>query len=460
MTEIVMGTKPLSVSPLKVGQPIGAVLALLGLARTMPLEHGARGCASFDKLFFMRHFREPIAMQTTAMDQLSTVMGADDAVVQALATIARRHAPDVVGLVSTSLSETQGADIPRTLALFRRTHPEFDAMAVVPVSASDPSGCLESGYALAVDSLLTLLGPRQPSVVRRPRQVTVLASAMLAPGDVEILKEWIEAFGLSALVVPDLADSLDGHLIEEGYSPLTYGGTTRASVAALGESMATLVIGPSLYKAADGLRERTGVPDFRFPGLVGMEACDAFSQTLCDLSGRPMPARLARQRAQLADALVDCQFQVGGARAAVAADPDLLVALSAFLDSIGVDVGVAVTSARGPALAETRLERVVVGDLEDLERLAREDGAELIATNSHGAELARRLGCPLLRAGFPLYDVYGAASLPSIGYPGTRRVLFEIANLLHAHYRERPPYRSRFWAGTARENETRRNGAC
>ena len=80
MAEVTLSGKPLAVSPLKVSQPVGASLAFLGLARAMPLEHGARGCTSFNKLFFMRHFQEPIALQTTAMDEVATVIGADGTV--------------------------------------------------------------------------------------------------------------------------------------------------------------------------------------------------------------------------------------------------------------------------------------------------------------------------------------------------------------------------------------------
>ncbi|HLN23289.1 MAG TPA: nitrogenase component 1, partial [Patescibacteria group bacterium] len=147
MAEIVLPTKALAVNPLKVSQPMGASLAFLGLARTMPLEHGARGCTSFNKLFFMRHFREPIALQTTAMDQVTTVIGSDDNVVEALRTIAEKNQPDIVGLITTGLSETQGADIHRTIKDFRAAYPQHAAMSVVPVNATDTLGCLETGFA-------------------------------------------------------------------------------------------------------------------------------------------------------------------------------------------------------------------------------------------------------------------------------------------------------------------------
>ena len=453
MAEIIPSEKPLAVNPLKVSQPVGASLAFLGLAQAMPLEHGARGCTSFNKLFFMRHFQEPIALQTTAMDQIAAVIGADGNVVEALHTIAGKNAPEVIGLITTALAETQGADIPRTVRAFRKHYPQHAGVAIVPVSASDTLGCLETGFAAAVEAIIATLVPTAVSAVRRPRQVNVLASSMLSPADVEAIREWIEAFGLQAVILPDIGDSLDGHMIDAGFSTLTYGGTPRAAIVSMNESIATLVIGPSLARAADLLHARTGVPDHRFASLTGVEACDVFTGTLSDIARRAVPARLERQRAQLIDAMVDCHFQTGGARIAVAADADLLGAFIHLLESVGAEVVVAVASARARGLAALPVERVVVGDLEDVETLARSAGADLLVANSHGTEVAARLGSPLLRVGFPLNDVYGGHTRCQVGYRGSRQVLFDIANLLAARQRAVPPYRSLYWQGTPREQE-------
>jgi nitrogenase molybdenum-iron protein NifN len=443
MAEILLPTKPLAVNPLKACQPIGASLAFLGLAECLPLEHGARGCTSFNKLFFMRHFREPIALQTTAMDQITTVIGADGNVVEALATICERDRPRVIGLISTGLSAMQGADIPRTIAAFRAARPEFAGIAVIPVEASDTLGCLEAGFALALEAIIEAMVPAAPSTVRRPRQVNVLASAMLTPGDIEEIKSWMEAFGLTPILLPDIADSLDGHLIDGGFSTLTYGGTPIETLATLGESAATLVIGRSLDRAADLLRARTGVPDWRFAGLTGLEACDAFNRALAAIANVPIPRGIERRRSQLTDAMVDCQFQLGGARVAIAADPDLLATLTRFLAGMGADIIAAVASTKAAHLGDLPLDSVIVGDLEDLEWLARERCADMIVTNSHGAEIARRLGTALLRVGFPIYDSHGAQAEAFVGYGGTRRTLFRIADLLAANYEELRPYHSR-----------------
>lgn len=442
MAELIKSNKALAVNPLKVSQPLGAALAFLGVNRALPLMHGAQGCTAFGKVFFVRHFREPIPLQTTAMDPIASIMGADDNIIEALATLAEKSQPDVIGLVTTGLSETQGTDIARAIKTFRAAHPEYADLTVVPVNTPDFLGCLETGFALAVDAIIATLVPETAHAGRRPKQVNVLASAMLTPGDVEAIKAWIEAFGLRPLVLPDLADSLDGHLIPAEFASLTIGGTPRNEIASMGESVATLVIGASLAKAADRLKARTGVPDYRFTGLMGLAACDAFTQTLAEISGQPVPAQLERQRAQLQDAMVDSHFMLGFARLALAADPDLLAMFAPFLAGMGAEIVAAVTPIRAESLAALDIGRISIGDLEDLEHHARRHAAQLLLTNSHGAETARRLGLPLLRIGFPQYDLIGGYARAWVGYRGSRQALFDLANLLQSAHHDTQAYRS------------------
>ena len=446
MATIKLSKKALAVNPLKVSQPIGASLAFLGLGRSLPLMHGSQGCTAFGKVFFVRHFREPIPLQTTAMDQVSTIMGADDNVIEALATISAKSKPEVIGLVTTGLSETQGTDIHRSVREFRAKHPEFESTSVVAVNTPDYVGSFESGYALALEAIVDTLVPESDCVGRRPRQVNVLASAMLTPGDIEAIREWVEAFGLRAVVLPDIGDSLDGHLVDEEFSPLTLGGTPRAEIVTMGESIATLVVGPSLFKAADKLKARTKVPDWRFDGLMGLDACDAFTMALADISGNPVPPRIERHRAQLQDAMVDSHFMLGFARVALAADPDLLGMQCRFLQGMGCEVISAVSPSRHDSLTALALDEVIVGDLEDLEVQARQRDVQLVIANSHAAETARRLGVPLLRAGFPQYDLVGGYARTWVGYRGSRQAMFDIANLMLAEHESLSPYRSIYWS--------------
>ncbi len=453
MAEILKRAKPLAVNPLKVSQPVGASLAFLGLRNAIPMLHGSQGCTAFGKVFFVRHFREPIPLQTTAMDHVSTVMNPDWNVIEGLKVICEKSRPDIIGLPTTGLSETQGTDIRRLVRQFREQHPQFERTAVVPVNTPDYTGCLESGFALALEAIIDVLVPATNHAGRRHKQVNVLAGSMLTPGDTEAVKEWIEAFGLRPVVLPDIGDSLDGHLIDQETTPLTLGGTPRAEIDAMGESLATFVIGRSLGKAADLLKARTGVPDFRFDHLMGLDACDAFTLALAEVSGQPVPARVDRHRAQLQDAMVDTHVLTGFYRVALAADPDLLAGFSQFLAGVGARVVAAVAPARAEVLAEAACDQVRIGDLEDLERVARAEDAQLVIANSHAAPTAERLGVPLLRASFPQYDWVGGYARTWIGYRGARQALFDLANLFLDHHHDTPAYRSAFWTGSPRDQE-------
>ena len=125
MAEILKRAKPLAVNPLKASQPVGASLAFLGLKNAIPMLHGSQGCTAFGKVFFVRHFREPIPLQTTAMDQIATVMSSDENVVEGLRTICEKSKPEVIGLPTTGLSETQGTDIFRLVREFRAKYPHM-----------------------------------------------------------------------------------------------------------------------------------------------------------------------------------------------------------------------------------------------------------------------------------------------------------------------------------------------
>ena len=437
MTEIIRRKKAMSVNPLKASQPVGGSLATLGFDRAMPMLHGSQGCTAFAKVFFVRHFREPIPLQSTAMDQSSSVMGADDNVIEGLKTVAEKSKPDLITVLTTGLSETQGTDVKRCVKEFRIKYPQYENVAVVAVNTPDFSGCLESGYAATITEIIDELVPESNTVGNRKRQVNVLVGAMLTPGDLEHLRDIIEWFGLRAVFVPDVSDSLDGHLTDAEFSPITVGGTPLSELKALGEAVATLVVGASLNKAAEILEQRTQVPTYRFDHLYGIKANDALMMALTTISGNKVPDRLERQRAQLQDAMVDTHFMLGFLRVAIAADPDQLNAFAHLVREMGGETVAAVAAGDGPALASLPVASVKIGDLEDMEHLAREAKAELIIGNSHAVQTAERLHLPILRCGFPLYDVVGGYQKTFIGYAGSRQTLFDLSNLAlsnhHAH---------------------------
>lgn len=434
MVDIIKRKKALSVNPLKASQPIGGALATLGFNSAMPMLHGSQGCTAFAKVFFVRHFREPIPLQTTAMDQGSSVMGADDNIVEGLKNIADKSKPALIAILTTGLAETQGADVKGSVVVFRKKYPEHADVAVVSVNTPDFTGSAESGYALTVTEIIKQLVPEAEAAGtyagKRKRQVNVLVNSMLTPGDIEALESLIEQFGLRPLFIPDISKSLDGALTEEQFSSVTIGGTRVSEMATLGDAKATLVIGPSMFKAAEILQQKTAVATYQFNHLYGLAANDAFISALIEISGHQVPSKVERQRMQLQDAMLDTHFMLGQLRVGIASDPDQLLALTDLLQEMGAEVVAAVASSQAAGLLEIALTEVKVGDLEDLQTIATEKKAQLLIGNSHVTATAERLSVPILKAGFPQYDVVGGYQKTWVGYNGAKQVLFDLANLV------------------------------
>src|ERR1017187_4891290 len=173
MATIVTSKKACSVNPLKMSQPIGGALAFLGIQGCMPLLHGSQGCTSFGLVLFVRHFREAIPMQTTAMSEVATVLGGLENVEKAIVNIAGRAKPEVIGICSTGVTETKGDDVEGFIRLIRARHPELNHLALISVSTPDFQGAFQDGWAKAVDRMVEAL-VEPPSVgALRTRRINV-----------------------------------------------------------------------------------------------------------------------------------------------------------------------------------------------------------------------------------------------------------------------------------------------
>lgn len=412
-----------AVNPLKQSQALGAALAFLGLKGIIPLMHGSQGCTAFAKVVLVRHFREAIPLSTTAMTEVSTILGGEENVEQAILTLVQKSKPEIIGLCTTGLTETRGDDMPGFLKEIRKRHPELDYLPIVLVSTPDFKGALQDGFAAAVESIVKEI-PQAGET--KAQQITILPSSAFTPGDVQEIKEIVTAFGLKPIFVPDLSASLDGHL-EDSYSPITACGTSLAQLREIGSSSFTLALGESMRGAAQILEQQFGIPYEVFGELTGLEGVDSFLQALADISGMSVPEKYRRQRRQLQDAMLDTHFYFGCKRVSLALEPDLLWSTVRFLQSMGSQIHAAVTTTRSAMLEKLPVKSVTIGDLEDFEQLA--PGSDLLIGNSHTVAIAKRLGIPVYRQGIPIFDRLGNGQFTKVGYRGTIQLLFDIGNL-------------------------------
>ena len=303
--------RSLSTNPLKSSQPLGAAYAFLGIEGAMPLLHGSQGCTAFALVLFVRHFKETIPIQTTAMSEVSTILGGADHLEEAILNIRNRAKPSLIGICTTALVETRGEDFAGDLAAIRERRAEaLGDTRLVLASTPDFGGSIEEGWSKAVTATIdTLTRPRHGN--RRPQHIALLPGVHLSVGDIELLRDTVEAFGLTATILPDVSGALDGTLPGR-WIPTSYGGTAIADIENLGEAVHAIAIGEHMRAPAEALHGRAGVPYTLLPTLTGLEATDRFLALLSRLSGQPVPARLRRRRSQLLDAMLDGHFHFGG----------------------------------------------------------------------------------------------------------------------------------------------------
>ncbi|MCQ4191672.1 nitrogenase iron-molybdenum cofactor biosynthesis protein NifN [Methylocystis suflitae] len=436
MATVTVSKKACSVNPLKMSQPIGGALAFMGLRGAMPLLHGSQGCTSFGLVLFTRHFKEAIPMQTTAMSEVATVLGGYENVEQAVLNIYNRTKPEIIGICSTGVTETKGDDVDGYIKLIREKNAAVAHLPIVYVSTPDFKDAFQDGWEKTVTRIVETMVEAPKSAARRdPTKINVLPGCHLTPGDLDELRTIIEDFGLEPTFLPDLAGSLDGH-IPDDFTPTTIGGVGVEEISMMGQAGWTIAIGAQMRRAAEAMQQKTGVPFRLFERLCGLEANDALMAFLTEISGRPAPMKYRRQRGQLVDAMLDGHFHIGGRKLAVGAEPDLLNEIGGLLTEMGAQLLVAVTTTQSPVLERLPTEEVLIGDLEDLENLAKAKDCDLMVTHSHGRQAASRLKIPFFRMGIPMFDRLGGGHQLMVGYRGARDLIFDFSNLLMADHED------------------------
>ncbi|PBB31149.1 nitrogenase iron-molybdenum cofactor biosynthesis protein NifN [Mesorhizobium sp. WSM3868] len=431
MVRILRNTKSAAVNPLKSSQPMGAALAFLGVDGAMPLFHGSQGCTSFALVLFVRHFKEAIPLQTTAMDEVAAILGGADHLEEAILNLKTRTKPKLIGVCTTALVETRGEDCASDIANIKLKHvEELAGTEVVLANTPDFDGAIEAGWAKAVAAMIE--GITRPGVrTRQPKKIAILPGCNLTVADIEHLRDMVESFGLKPVILPDVSRSLDG-TVPDRWVTTTYGGTSVEDIRELGTAAQCIATGEHMRHPAKMLHGLTGVPYVVLQSLTGLKAVDRFVSLLSWLSGAVVPARVRRRRAQLQDALLDGHFHFGGKKIAIAAEPDQLYQLATFFAGMGSKIAAAVTTTdMSKILEKVSAEWVQIGDLRDLEALAA--GADLLVTHSHGRQASQRLGIPLMRVGFPIFDRLGSQHKLKILYQGTRDLIFEVANIFQAN---------------------------
>ncbi|MDR3346938.1 MAG: nitrogenase iron-molybdenum cofactor biosynthesis protein NifN [Campylobacteraceae bacterium] len=414
-------TKPLHVNPLKLSQPMGATLAFLGVKNCMPLMHGAQGCASFTKVLFTRHFKDPVPIQTTAVNDITAIIdGGELSISEAISNITKKVAPELIGLFTTGLTEIKGDDINGISSLLKEKH------TIVYVNTPDFEGGLESGWANVATNIIKQLAGKEGEVDKR--KALLIPNVNLTPIEVEKIKESLETLGLKAYALPDLSDSLDGHLgVKQG--ALSGGGISVEEIKKLGNAGVVISVGSSVKECALSFKERfEDTVVLHFDSLQGLVASDEFYEKVLGYLGvSDVNVSVKKWRSRLQDMLLDTHFTLGKAKVITADEPDSAYAISNALMEAGAKVE-AFISQKSEISGKFQCP-VRVGDFEDLEQSIEGD-TSLLISNFHIERIAHKYHKAFLIRGFPNYEQVGANLRNNVLYEGSCAFLSECSNLL------------------------------
>jgi nitrogenase molybdenum-iron protein NifN len=421
----------------KLCTPLGACLAFRGVEGCISFLHGSQGCSTYIRRYLISHFREPIDIASSNFHEDSAIFGGSKNFCQGALNITRQYQPQLIGTATTCLAETIGEDVGQLIHDLKEKHGENAAAPIVHVSTASYRGTHMDGFHSAVRELV-----EQLAVAGEKAKNVALFPGMVSAADLRHLKEILADFNLPLTLLPDYSDTMDGATWSE-YEKLQSGGTTVASIRALGSAQATIEFGRTLENTKTGgtvLQTKFGIPRQLLGLPMGIRESDAFFSALAGIAGVETPVKYQRERGRLVDSLIDGHKYAFEKRAIVFGEEDLVIGLTALLCEIGVTPVLCASGGRSKQLEKCL--RAAVPDLPE-ETLVKEgfDFAEIaeaapelkpdfLIGSSKGYSIARRLKVPLIRVGFPIHDRIGGQRVLHLGYRGAQELYDHIVNAL------------------------------
>jgi nitrogenase molybdenum-iron protein NifN len=431
----------------KLCAPLGASIVFRGIEGCIPLIHGSQGCSTYIRRYVISHFKEPIDIASSNFSEESAIFGGGDNLKKALNNLTSQYGPQAIGIASTCLSETIGDDVRLYISEYAKSK-GCESLPVI-IHASTPSyrGTHMEGFHEAVRAAVVALAEGGPC-----NDTLNVIPGFLSPEDLRYLKEILSDFGSDYTLLPDYSDTLDGESWED-YQKLSAGGTPIQSIRNMGRASATIQLGRGLARQkaspAACLEEKFGVPAHAIGMPVGIRETDVLFGLLEELTGSKTPRKYLSERGRLVDAYIDGHKYVSGKRAVIYGEADFVAAMASFLDEIGIVPAICATGAAPGRFKETVLAGIENSQedlrvFEDTDFLSMLDacgnaGIDMIVGSSKGYSLSRKLGVPLVRAGFPIHDRIGGQRILHTGYRGTQQLFDRIVNALIEATQEKSP---------------------
>ncbi len=432
------------INPIFTCQPAGAQYVSIGIKDCIGIVHGGQGCVMFVRLLISQHLKESFEIASSSVHEDGAVFGALDRVEQAVDVLLMRYPHvKVVPIITTCSTEVIGDDVD---GVVRKLNDELlpqkfpgREVHLIPIHTPSFVGSMVSGYDVAVRDFVKYFAKKS-----EPNGKLNVVTGWVNPGDVTALKHLLAAMQIDATVLFEI-ENFDSPVMPSG-NTVSHGNTTIEDLVGTANALGTIAL--NRYegrKAADYLAEKFAIPTIIGPTPIGIRNTDTFLQNLRQLTGKPIPESLVRERGIAIDALTDLVHMfLADKRVAIYGNPDLAIGLAEFcldlemkpvLLLLGDDNAFYDRDPRIIALQEQvdgEMEIITNADLWELEDRITNKGLklDLILGHSKGRFTAIDNQIPMVRVGFPTYDRAGSYRHPVVGYAGAIWLAEQIANAL------------------------------
>lgn len=429
----------LTINPAKACQPLGAVFAANGFAKTLSFVHGSQGCVAYYRAHFSRHFKEPTSCVSSSMTEDAAVFGGLNNMVDGLANAYKLYKPDMIAVSTTCMAEVIGDDLDAFIKTSKQkgsVPEEFD----VPF-AHTPAfvGSHITGYDNALLGVLRHFwdgkaNTTQP-LVRVPDDSINFIGGFdgFVVGNMREIRRIFALFGVKVNIICDPSDAWNTPT--DGEFRMYAGGTTKEEIVAALHAKATIVFQEYCCEKTSKFIAEHGQEVVVLNAPIGVAGTDKFLMEIARLTGKPIPAELEKERGELVDAMVDSQAHLHGKRFALYGDPDQMLGYAAYLMELGAEP-VHVLSTNGTESWSQKMQQLFDSspygkgckaypkrDLWHMRSLLFTEPVDFLIGNTYGKFLERDTKTPLVRLAFPIHDRHHYHRYATWGYSGSLRVL-------------------------------------
>ena len=438
----------LTVDPAKACQPLGAVLCSLGFEKTLPYVHGSQGCVAYFRSYFNRHFKEPIACVSDSMTEDAAVFGGQKNMFDGLENAKALYKPTMIAVSTTCMAEVIGDDLNAFINNAKKAG-HIEQEYPVPF-AHTPSfvGSHVTGWDNMMEGILRCftLNKMEGKVVGSSGKVNVVPGFETYLGNYRVIKRMLGEMDVDYTMLSDPTEVLDTPA--DGEYRMYAGGTTIAEVEAAPNAATTLLLQPWHLEKTKKFVETTwnhDVPKLNIP--MGVDWTDELLMKVSEVTGKPIPDSLAKERGRCMDLISDSHAWLHGKKFAVYGDPDFVLGMVKILLECGAEPTHILAhngNKRWAKGVQKLLDsspfgvngKVYVGnDLWHMRSLCFTDKPDFLIGNSYGKYIQRdtkykgdEFEVPLIRLGFPIFDRHHLHRMTTMGYEGAMYVVTTLVN--------------------------------